>query len=36
MQCQLRLKITRAPLPGQLPERDESQLPPTPGTTVAL
>jgi len=36
MQCQLRLKITHAPLPGQLPERDESQLPPTPGTTVPL
>jgi len=36
MQCQMRLKITHAPLPGQLPERDESQLPPAPGTTVAL
>jgi len=36
MQCQLRLKITHAPLPGHLPERDESQMPPTPGTTVPL
>jgi hypothetical protein len=36
MQCQLRLKITRAPLPGQLPERDESQSPSAPGTTVPL
>ena len=35
MQCQLRLKIARAPLPGQLPQRDETQ-PPAPGTTVPL
>ena len=35
MQCQLRLKITQAPLPGQMPERDETQ-PPAPGTTVPL
>jgi NADPH-dependent glutamate synthase beta subunit-like oxidoreductase len=36
MQCQLRLKITHAPLPGQLPEHDESKMPPAPGTTVPL
>jgi formate dehydrogenase beta subunit len=35
MQCQLRLKIAHAPLPGQLPERG-AELPPTPGTTVPL
>jgi hypothetical protein len=35
MQCQLRLKIAHAPLPGQMPERDETQ-PPAPGTTVPL
>ncbi|MFA5366892.1 MAG: FAD-dependent oxidoreductase, partial [Dehalococcoidia bacterium] len=35
MQCQLRLKITHAPLPGHLPGRDE-EMPPTPGTTVPL
>lgn len=35
MQCQLRLKIVHAPLPGQMPERDETQ-PPAPGTTVPL
>jgi NADPH-dependent glutamate synthase beta subunit-like oxidoreductase/ferredoxin len=35
MQCQLRLKIAQAPLPGQMPKRDESQ-PPAPGTTVPL